>query len=66
MDNLVERARAITRPILSVMFGGTFCLMVLYGADPPTEFTAMVGIIVIEWCGERAIRHVMKRRAVDE
>jgi len=58
MDDFIDIARAITRPVVTIIFAAVIAQIVVEGIDAPVWFLTMANIVIIEWWGERIIKHV--------
>ena len=54
--------RKATRPAVTVIFAAVIAQIVVEGIDAPEWFIAMAGVVIIEWWGERAIRHIKEKK----
>ena len=61
--NIGDIFRVATRPIVTIIFAATIAQVVTQGIDAPQWFLAMAGVVIIEWWGERTIRHIKNRSA---
>ncbi len=53
---IAEAARAVTRPIVTVMFAGALTGLAIEGADPPPWFLGLAIPCVTWWFGERFLQ----------
>ena len=58
MDNFTDIVRAITRPMIAIIFAAVIAQIVIEGIDAPVWFLTMANVVIIEWWGERIIKHV--------
>ena len=58
MDNSADIVRAITRPMITIIFAAVIAQIVVEGIDAPVWFLTMANVVIIEWWGERIIKHV--------
>ena len=59
---LSEVFRAATRPVVTVIFAATIAQVVVQRIDAPEWFLAMAGVVILEWWGERAVRHIKEKK----
>ena len=59
--NIGDTFRAAARPVVTVIFAATIAQVVTQGIDAPEWFLAMAGVVILEWWGERTIRHIRER-----
>ncbi len=55
-NSVPEAARAVTRPIVTVMFAGALTGLAIEGADPPPWFLGLAIPCVTWWFGERFLQ----------
>ncbi len=60
--NIGDTFRAATRPVVTVIFAATIAQVVVERIDAPEWFLAMAGIVILEWWGERTVRHIKERK----
>lgn len=54
---VVEATRAVTRPIVTVMFTAALVAMALGGQDPPAWLLSVAIPCILWWFGERFVIH---------
>lgn len=54
--------RKATRPIVTVIFAATIAQVVVDKIDAPQWFLAMAGVVILEWWGERAVKHIKEKK----
>jgi len=64
MKNIVDTFRAATRPVVTVIFAATIAQVVVQGINAPEWFLIMANIVIIEWWGERAVKHIKDKKDV--
>jgi len=62
--DLGDLFRAITRPIVTILFAFALVWIVIEGLDAPQWFLALAGSEITEWCGERIVKHVKETKEV--
>jgi len=50
--------RAVTRPIVTIIFAAVIAQVVVERIDAPEWFLAMAGVVILEWWGERTIKRI--------
>ena len=60
--NFAEILRAVTRPAVTIIFAAVIAQVVTQGIDAPEWFIAMAGVVIIEWWGERAVKHIKEKK----
>ena len=61
--DIAEIFRAVTRPIVTIIFAAVIAQVVVERIDAPQWFLAMAGVVVLEWWGERTIRRIREKNA---
>jgi len=59
-----EVFRKATRPVVTVIFAAVIAQVVVQGIAAPDWFLIMANIVIIEWWGERAVRHIKEKKDV--
>jgi len=59
---MVEFARAITRPIISIIFAAVIAQIVIEGINAPDWFLIMANVVILEWWGERAVKRFKEKK----
>jgi hypothetical protein len=62
MKTIGELFRAATRPIVTIIFAAVIAQVVVERIDAPEWFIAMAGVVVLEWWGERTVRHIKEKK----
>jgi len=60
--NIEDTFRAVTRPIVTIIFAATIAQVVVERIDAPEWFLAMAGVVILEWWGERTVRHIKENK----
>jgi len=60
--NIAEIFRAATRPIVTIIFAAVIAQVVVERIDAPEWFLAMAGVVILEWWGERTIKHIKEKK----
>jgi len=60
-SQVAEATRAVTRPIVTVLFASALAGMAVEGIDPPGWFLALAIPCITWWFGERAYIHRKER-----
>jgi hypothetical protein len=56
-NSLADAARAVTRPIITVLFAAALVAMALDGQDPPAWLLSVAIPCILWWFGERFVMH---------
>ena len=59
---VVEAARALVRPIVTVLFAGVIAAVVIDHIDAPAWFLGLALPCITWWFGERALLHRSERK----
>ena len=59
--NIGDTFRAVTRPIVTIIFAAVIAQVVVERIDAPEWFLAMAGVVILEWWGERTVRHIKEK-----
>jgi len=54
--------RAVTRPIVTIIFAAVIAQVVVERIDAPEWFLAMAGVVILEWWGERTIKRIKEKK----
>ena len=57
-----EIFRAVTRPIVTIIFAAVIAQVVVERIDCPEWFIAMAGVVILEWWGERAVKRIKEKK----
>jgi len=60
--NIGEIFRAVTRPIVTIIFAATIAQVVVERIDAPDWFIGMAGVVILEWWGERAVKRIKEKK----
>jgi len=60
--NIAEIFRAVTRPVVTIIFAAVIAQVVVERIDAPEWFLAMAGVVILEWWGERTIKHIKEKK----
>ena len=58
---IVAAARAVTRPIITIIFAGVIAQIVIEGINAPQWFLALAGGCIVWWFGDRTVTHITDR-----
>ena len=58
---MVAAARAVTRPIITIIFAGVIAQIVIEGINAPQWFLALAGGCIVWWFGDRTVTHITDR-----
>ena len=62
-SNVAEAARAVTRPILTIMFAGVIAQVVVEGLAAPDWFIYGLAMpCILSWFGERAVTRIREKK----
>lgn len=50
--------RKATRPAVTIIFAAVIAQVVVEGIDAPDWFLIMANVVILEWWGERAVKHI--------
>ena len=59
---VAETARAVTRPIVTLLFAGALVTAVIYEIELPAWFLSLAIPSIAWWFGERTVQHVRDRK----
>jgi hypothetical protein len=54
--------RAITRPVVTVIFAAVIAQAVIEGIDPPQWFLALATGCILWWFGDRTAQHIKENK----
>jgi len=60
--NIGDTFRAATRPIVTIIFAAVIAQVVVERIDAPEWFLAMAGVVILEWWGERTVKHIKEKK----
>jgi len=60
--NIGDAFRAVTRPIVTVIFAATIAQVVTQGIDAPQWFLGMAIPVILWWFGERTVNHIKEKK----
>jgi len=60
--NIADTFRAATRPVVTIIFAAVIAQVVTQGIDAPEWFLGMAGVVILEWWGERTVRHIKEKK----
>ena len=60
-SHLAQAARAVTRPIITIIFAGVIAQIVIEGINAPQWFLALAGGCIVWWFGDRTVTHITDR-----
>ena len=54
----VEIIKALTRPIVTVIFAAVIAQVVVERIDAPEWFLGLAGVCIMWWFGDRTVQHI--------
>ena len=54
--------RAVTRPIVTIIFAAVIAQVVTEGIDAPEWFLGLAVTVILWWFGDRTVRHIKENK----
>ena len=54
--------RAITRPVVTIIFAAVIAQVVIQGIDAPQWFLALASACILWWFGDRTVQHIKEKK----
>lgn len=62
MKTMAYTFRAITRPVVTIIFAATIAQVVVDKIDAPDWFIGLAVPVILWWFGERTMRHIKEKK----
>ena len=60
--NIGDIFRAVTRPIVTIIFAATIAQVVVDKIDAPAQFWGLAIPVILWWFGERTVKHITEKK----
>ena len=62
LDAFCQIFRAVTRPVVTVIFAAVIAQVVIDGIDAPQWFLGLASACILCWFGDRTVQHIKEKK----